>query len=153
MSRGELLLGSLVERRGLQRSFWGERELLCGFFLERVWSLREEPRGVTEKRKVLFRGAAREIPGAAEEDGLAREGGCLLRLGWRYFLGRETFEERFFWTVAAQNIQRRKRLSGLVTMVVTYVFILHAFHTYLILLDFQFRLLGCFGLELFWFNI
>ena len=35
LSRGELLLGSLGERRGLQRSFWGERELLCGFFLER----------------------------------------------------------------------------------------------------------------------
>ena len=54
--------------------------------------------------------AASEIPRAAEEDGLAREGRCLLRLGWRYFLGRETFEERFFLESCSQNIQLRKRL-------------------------------------------
>lgn len=58
-------------------------------------------------------------------------------------------EERSFWRVASQNIQLRKRLSGLVTMVFMYVFTLHVFHTYLMLLDFQFYFLGCFGLEIF----
>ena len=61
LSRGELLLGSLGERRGLQRSFWGERELLCGFFFRESLELeRGAKRGYRKKEGAFQRGCKRD---------------------------------------------------------------------------------------------